>query len=121
MPITRRALLASALILPIPARARAGEPTLLDLRPGKLRLAQDPAPLTDVWTINGQVPGPVLRVKQGDEVFVRLINNLSQPVALHWQGVRIVNGMDGVAGLTQAPVAPGERMDLRFMAPDAGI
>ncbi len=120
MPLTRRALLASALILPIPARARAGEPTLLDLRPGELRLAPDPAPPTEVWTINGEVPGPVLRVKQGDEVFARLINNLSQPVALHWQGVRIVNGMDGAAGLTQAPVAPGERMDIRFIAPDAG-
>jgi hypothetical protein len=59
-------------------------------------------------------------VKQGDEVFVRLINSLSQPVALHWQGVRIANAMDGAAGLTQAPVAPGERMDIRFTAPDAG-
>ena len=120
MPLTRRALVASALLLPIPARARASEPSLLDLRPGQLRLAPAPAPQTDVWTINGQIPGPVLRVKQGDEVFVRLINNLSQNVAIHWQGVRIANGMDGVAGLTQAPVAPGERMDLRFMAPDAG-
>ena len=120
MPLTRRALLASALFLPIPARASAGEPTLLDLRPGELRLTPEPALPTDVWTINGQVPGPVLRAKQGDEVFVRLINNLSQPVALHWQGVRIANGMDGAAGLTQTPVAPGERMDIRFIAPDAG-
>jgi len=120
MPLTRRALLTSALVLPIPARARSDEPTLLDLRPGKLPLAPAPAPLTEVWTINGQVPGPVVRVKQSDEVFVRLVNNLSQPVALHWQGVRIANGMDGAAGLTQAPVAPGERMDIRFIAPDAG-
>ncbi len=120
MPLTRRALLASALLLSVPARARPGEPTVLDLRPGKLRLASPPAPETEVWTINGAVPGPVLRVKQGDDVFARLINNLNQPTALHWQGVRIANAMDGVAGLTQAPVAPGERMDIRFIAPDAG-
>ena len=120
MPLTRRALLASALIVPTPVRARLAEPTLLELRPGRLRLAPAPAPPTEVWTINGQVPGPVLRVKQGEEVFSRLINNLEQNVAFHWQGVRIANAMDGAPGLTQAPLAPGQQMDLRFTAPDAG-
>ena len=86
MPLTRRALIASALLSPMEARARTGAPTIFDLRPGKLQLAPAPLPQTDVWTINGQVPGPVLRVKQGDEIFVRLINNLRQPAALHWQG-----------------------------------
>ena len=120
MPITRRALIASALLAPLDARARTGEPTVLDVRPGRLQLAPAPLPQTDLWTINGQVPGPVLRVKQGEEVYVRLINNLRQPIALHWQGVRIANAMDGVAGLTQAPVEPGGRMDIRFTAPDPG-
>ena len=120
MPLTRRALVASALLAPISAHARTAEPTVLDLRPGRLRLNPPPAPETDVWSINGQVPGPVLRVKRGEEVFTRLLNNLTEPVALHWQGVRIANGMDGAAGLTQAPVEPGGRMDLRFTAPDAG-
>ena len=118
MLLTRRALIASALICPIEARAQKAEPMLLDLRPGKLRLVESAE--TDVWTINGGVPGPVLRVKQGEEVSVRLINNLSQPAALHWQGVRLANAMDGAPGLTQAPMAPGERMDIRFIAPDAG-
>jgi len=120
MPLTRRALIASALVSPIGARARTGEPTIFDLRPGKLQLATAPLPQTDLWTINGQVPGPVLRVKQGEDVYVRLINNLRQPAALHWQGVRIANGMDGAVGLTQAPVEPGRHMDIRFTAPDAG-
>jgi len=120
MPITRRALIASALLTPIEGQARTGEPTVLDLRPGRLQLAPAPVPQTDLWTINGQVPGPVLRVKQGEDVFVRLINNLRQPVALHWQGVRLANAMDGAAGLTQAPVEPGGRMDIRFTAPDPG-
>ena len=120
MPITRRALIASALLTPLEAQSRTGEPTVLDLRPGKLQLSPAPLPPTDLWTINGQIPGPILRVKQGDDVFVRLINNLPQPVALHWQGVRIANAMDGAAGLTQAPVEPGRHMDLRFTAPDPG-
>ena len=120
MPITRRALIASAILTPLDARARSGEPTVLDLRPGKLQLAPAPLPQTDVWTINGQVPGPILRVKQGEDVFVRLTNNLPQPVALHWQGLRLANAMDGAAGLTQAPVAPGGRMDIRFTAHDPG-
>ncbi len=118
MPLTRRALIASALLCPIETRADMAEPVLLNLRPGKLSLTE--AAETEVWTINGGVAGPVLRVKQGEVVFVRLINNLNQPVALHWQGVRIANPMDGAVGLTQSPVAPGERMDIRFTAPDAG-
>ena len=118
MPITRRALVASALLSPLEARARTEEPTPLALRPGKLTLVE--AGETDVWTINGGLPGPVLRVRQGEEVFARLFNHLPQPVALHWQGVRIPNAMDGAPGLTQSPIAPGGRMDIRFTAPDAG-
>ena len=120
MPITRRALIASALLAPMDARARTREPTVLDVRPGRLQLAPAPLPPTDLWTINGRVPGPVLRVKQGEDVFVRLINNLRQPIALHWQGVRIANAMDGAAGLTQPMVEPGGTMDIRFTAPDPG-
>ena len=120
MPITRRALLASALLTPVPARARLREPTVLDLRPGKQRLAPDPTPKTDVWAINGPPIPPVFRAKQGEEISFRLINNLSQPTALHWQGLRIANAMDGAVGLTQAPVAPGGSMDIRFTPPDAG-
>ena len=51
---------------------------------------------------------------------VRLVNGLSEPTALHWHGVRLANAMDGAPPLTQAPVAPGESFDYRFVAPDAG-
>jgi FtsP/CotA-like multicopper oxidase with cupredoxin domain len=66
------------------------------------------------------VPGPVLRVKQGDEVWLRLNNNLPQSTTIHWHGIRIDNAMDGVAGLTQQPVPPGETFDYKFKVPDAG-
>jgi FtsP/CotA-like multicopper oxidase with cupredoxin domain len=61
-----------------------------------------------------------LQVRRGDEFRVRLVNGLSEPTALHWHGVRLANAMDGAPPLTQAPVAPGESFDYRFVAPDAG-
>ena len=69
---------------------------------------------------DGIVPGPALRVRRGEEVRVRLINDLPGPTAVHWHGVRLVNAMDGAPPLTQAPIAPGETFDCRFIAPDAG-
>jgi FtsP/CotA-like multicopper oxidase with cupredoxin domain len=69
---------------------------------------------------DGAIPGPVLRVRRGEELKVRLVNELSEPTAVHWHGVRLANAMDGVPGLTQAPVAPGASFDYRFVAPDAG-
>ena len=68
---------------------------------------------------DGTVPGPVLRVKRGEELKVRLVNELSADTAIHWYGVRVPNGMDGTT-LTQKPVAPGASHDYRFTPPDAG-
>jgi FtsP/CotA-like multicopper oxidase with cupredoxin domain len=69
---------------------------------------------------DGVVPGPALQVRRGEEVRVRLVNELPEPTAMHWHGVRLVNAMDGAPALTQAPIAPGESFDYRFIAPDAG-
>src|SRR6266508_1187155 len=46
--------------------------------------------------------------------------DLAEPTSVHWHGVRLPNAMDGVPGLTQAPVAPGASFDYRFRPPDAG-
>jgi FtsP/CotA-like multicopper oxidase with cupredoxin domain len=51
---------------------------------------------------------------------VRFINEMDEPTALHWHGVRLPNAMDGVPGLTQEPVKPGTSFDYRFTPPDAG-
>ncbi len=87
---------------------------------GTARLRGESQPPTPVWGYNGITPGPVLRVRQDEEVRVRLINQLKQPTSLHWHGIRIINAMDGVPGVTQDAVAPGERFDYRFTCPDAG-
>jgi len=67
---------------------------------------------------DGTVPGPAIRVRRGVEVGVRLINDLDEPVALYWHGVRLPNAMD--AGPAQAPMAPGASFNYRFAVPDAG-
>ena len=75
---------------------------------------------TPIWGYDGISPGPLLRVKQGEELKIRLVNELKQPTVIHWHGLRIDNAMDGVPHLTQHPVAPGESFDYRFTPPDAG-
>ncbi len=100
--------------------ALSGGPILLEARPGKANLLETSDAETAIWGYDGRVPGPVLRARQGGEVWVRFRNKLSQPTTIHWHGIRIANAMDGVAGLTQDPVPPGETFDYRFTVPDAG-
>jgi FtsP/CotA-like multicopper oxidase with cupredoxin domain len=73
-----------------------------------------------VWGYNGQVPGPELRVTEGDTVRIRLKNELSVPTTIHWHGLNVPNAMDGVAGLNQAPVDPGAEFTYEFVAKPAG-
>jgi FtsP/CotA-like multicopper oxidase with cupredoxin domain len=73
-----------------------------------------------LWGYEGTVPGPVLRGRLGEELRVRLINELSEPTSIHWHGVRVPNAMDGVPGLTQASVEPGASFEYVFRATEAG-
>lgn len=75
---------------------------------------------TEVFAYNGQVPGPEIRVKRGDRVKVTLTNKLDEPTTIHWHGIRVPAGMDGVPGVSQEPVAPGGTFVYEFVAPDAG-
>jgi FtsP/CotA-like multicopper oxidase with cupredoxin domain len=75
----------------------------------------------EAWTFNGQIPGPELRVRQGDLVEVLLINrDIAAGVTIHWHGLNVPNGEDGVAGVTQQVVRPGEQQRYRFYANDSG-
>jgi FtsP/CotA-like multicopper oxidase with cupredoxin domain len=75
----------------------------------------------DAWAFNGQVPGPELRVRQGDLVEVTLVNeDIDDGVTVHWHGVDVPNAEDGVAGVTQDAVMPGERHTYRFRAEQLG-
>ncbi|NUQ76845.1 MAG: multicopper oxidase family protein [Polyangiaceae bacterium] len=74
----------------------------------------------EVWAYNGQVPGPVIRVRQGDRLRVTFTNRLSQPTTVHWHGVRVPNAMDGVPNVTQPAVPPGGTFVYEFVLKDAG-
>ncbi len=93
---------------------------VLRARSGQARLRGSDKPPTPIWGYDGRVPGPPLRVKRGEELKVRLINELPQPTTIHWHGLRLPNAMDGVPHLTQHSVAPGQQFDYRFKPPDAG-
>ncbi len=74
----------------------------------------------DAWTYNGTSPGPTLRAHQGDLVVVHLVNHLTVGVTIHWHGVAVPNSADGVAGVTQNAVKPGQTYTYRFLAQDPG-
>ncbi len=127
-PCTRRAFLGAvaATLVPLSSRAEQVMPAadgfrVLEARRSPLQLLTAPSPETTCFGYEGLVPGPLLRVKQGEDVRVRLVNRLDQPTTLHWQGLRGENAMDGVGGLTQKAVAPGATFDYRFMAADSGL
>jgi len=66
------------------------------------------------------VPGPEIRVRQGDRLHIKVENALDDETTVHWHGMRVPNEMDGVPHLTQAPIAPGVRFVYEFEAQDAG-
>jgi len=69
---------------------------------------------------NGQYPAPILKAKQGEVLRIEFVNKLDMATTIHWHGIRIVNAMDGVPFLTQAPIQPGETFIYEFTPPDAG-
>lgn len=79
-----------------------------------------PGTTTEVWTYNGSLSGPEIRVERGDRVIVHFTNNLPEPTTIHWHGLRIPNDMDGVPGVSQPEVQPGETFTYDFVVPDAG-
>ena len=72
------------------------------------------------WAYNGQVPGPEIRVKEGEIIRVLLKNELPEETSIHWHGVPVPNSMDGVPGITQKGVMPGGIFTYEFEARPAG-
>ncbi|HTV32755.1 MAG TPA: multicopper oxidase domain-containing protein, partial [Methylocella sp.] len=127
LSFSRRMFLGQTIISLLPLSTRSEEPAtqdgfrIIEASPASLQLLPEPAKPTPVLAFDGRVPGPLLRYKKGAEIRIRLLNKLDQPTSLNWHGMRIVNAMDGVAGLTQDPVPPGGSFDYRFVPPDSGF
>lgn len=116
--------MASAFLLPGSTFGKSGLPTTSTFKIkasiGNAKLLGEGQPATKVWHYNGSVPGPVLRLKQGQESVIKFKNGLAQPTTVHWHGLRIDNKMDGVPGMTQELIKPGKSFTYRFTPPDAG-
>lgn len=67
------------------------------------------------WGYNGRVHGPTIEAVEGDRVRIYVTNRLDVPTSVHWHGLLIPNGMDGVGGLTQRPIPPGDTFKYEFV------
>lgn len=70
--------------------------------------------------VNGQLPAPLLRWREGDTVTLRVTNRLRVPGSIHWHGILLPSGMDGVPGISFAGIPPGETFTYRFPVRQSG-
>lgn len=73
-----------------------------------------PGLVANCWGYNGRVHGPTIEAVEGDRVRIYVTNRLPEPTSVHWHGILLPNGMDGVAGLNQEPIPPGETYRYEF-------
>jgi FtsP/CotA-like multicopper oxidase with cupredoxin domain len=74
----------------------------------------------EAYAFNRQVPGPRIRVTEGDRVRINVTNELPEATSVHWHGMILPNRMDGAADVTQKPIEPGETFAYEFTAGQAG-
>ena len=74
----------------------------------------------EAWAYNGVVPGPQIRVREGDRVRILVKNELDESTAIHFHGLELPNDQDGVPFITQPPIKPGQSYTYEFVAPNAG-
>src|SRR5215831_8078064 len=123
--VSRRGLIlragAAGLARALPLRRSYAEPATKEYRlaakSATVNLTGDGYPDTAVWAYEGTVPGPELRVRRGQPVRITVINRLGEDTTVHWHGIRLPNAMDGVPGLTQKPIRPGESFVYAFTRP----
>lgn len=73
-----------------------------------------------LWGYNGQSPGPTIEAVEGDKLRIFVTNKLPEHTTVHWHGMRLPNGMDGVGGLTQPHIKPGQTFVYEFIAQRSG-
>ena len=109
MRVSRRALVvgagAAGLTATLPFPRSYAEPATKEYwiaaQTATVNLTGDGHPDTAVWAYEGTVPGPELRVRQGEPVRITVSNKLDEDTTVHWHGIRLRHAMDGVPGLTQ--------------------
>jgi manganese oxidase len=79
-----------------------------------------PGMKASLWGYNGQSPGPTIEAVEGDKVRIFVTNKLSEHTTVHWHGMPVPNGMDGVGGLTQPHIEPGKTFVYEFVLKRSG-
>ena len=101
-----------------------GSAPVLTGREIDLVIAETPVNFTGVTrmatTINGSIPAPTLRLREGDEVTIRVTNRLAVSTSIHWHGILLPYQMDGVPGISFKGIAPGETFTYRFKLRQSG-
>jgi FtsP/CotA-like multicopper oxidase with cupredoxin domain len=91
---------------------------VFELTAREIQWEVEPGRMLPAMAYNGQVPGPQIRVREGDRVRVDVKNELTQSTAIHFHGLELPNDVDGVPFITQPPVKPGETYTYEFTVPD---
>jgi len=97
-----------------------GDFKVFDLTAKKVQWEVTPGNVMEAWGYNGVIPGPELRVTEGDKVRVVIKNELDESTAIHFHGQMAPNAMDGVPFITQPPIKPGTNFTYEFVAKPAG-
>ena len=97
-----------------------GEVKVFELTCRKIQWETEPGKTVEAWAYNDQLPGPQIRVTQGDRVRVIVKNELTESTCVHFHGVLVPNSQDGVPFITQPPIKPGASFTYEFVAKNAG-
>jgi manganese oxidase len=111
------------LSFPAPTEGKGGQPLEFEMD-GDVKVFRltcsaidwefQPGKYAAAYAYNGVVPGPEIRVTEGDTVRIHVMNELPESTAVHWHGLRLPNNMDGVPFITQPPIKPGETFTYEF-------
>ena len=116
----------SFLLAPSPLRQvfAAGSQSVVSGTQFALEIGSTPVNITGrprmATGVNGSVPAPILRWREGDTVTLAVTNRLAEPSSIHWHGIRTPSSMDGVPGLSFSGIAPGETFVYRFPVHQSG-
>jgi manganese oxidase len=93
---------------------------VFDITASEISWEVEPGRSAKAWAYNGQVPGPQIRVREGDRVRMVVKNELPESTAVHFHGIELPNDQDGVPYVTQPPIKPGGTFTYEFTVPNAG-
>jgi len=86
----------------------------------RIRWETKPGTVVEAWAFNRMIPGPTIRVNDGERVRIIVRNKLPEGTSAHWHGLEVPNNMDGVPGISQDPIAPGDSFTYEFTAKPSG-